>query len=149
MTQTEPTTYERSTVSYETARRLLEAAVGAAREAGMPVTIVVSDVAGEPIAIARTDGVGLLPMKVAADKAWGTPKCVEFARHAGGLGADVLMVSPPDWGRSGTPDTFARHFDEVSRHIPVMLVTGAFLPRGEAAALAVMRATLEQAPGAR
>src|SRR5207248_10614821 len=61
MTQTEPTTYERSTVSYETARRLLEAAVGAARDAGMPATIVVSDVAGEPIAIARTDGAGLLP----------------------------------------------------------------------------------------
>jgi uncharacterized protein GlcG (DUF336 family) len=70
MTLTEPTTYERSTVSYETARRLLEAAVGAAREAGMPATIVVSDVAGEPIAIARTDGAGLLTMKVAADKAW-------------------------------------------------------------------------------
>src|SRR5881275_2376484 len=70
MTQTEPTTYERSTVSYETARRLLEAAVGAAREAGIPATIVVSDVAGEPIAIARTDGAGLLSMKVASDKAW-------------------------------------------------------------------------------
>ena len=70
MTLTEPTTYERSTVSYETARRLLEAAVGAARKAGMPATIVVSDVAGEPIAIARTDGAGLLTMKVAADKAW-------------------------------------------------------------------------------
>jgi uncharacterized protein GlcG (DUF336 family) len=70
MTQTEPTTYERSTVSYETARRLLEAAVGTAREAGMPASIVVSDVAGEPIAIVRTDGAGLLPMKVAADKAW-------------------------------------------------------------------------------
>ena len=70
MTITEPTTYERSTVSYETARRLLEAAVGTAREAGIPATIVVSDVAGEPIAIARTDGAGLLTMNVAADKAF-------------------------------------------------------------------------------
>ncbi|WP_029117586.1 heme-binding protein [Mycobacterium sp. URHB0044] len=70
MTQTEPTTYERSTLSYETARRLLEAAVGTAGEAGMPAAIVVSDVAGEPIAMARTDGAGLLPLKVAADKAW-------------------------------------------------------------------------------
>jgi uncharacterized protein GlcG (DUF336 family) len=70
MTNTEPTTYVRSTVTYETARRLLEVAVGTAREAGMPATIVVSDVAGEPIAVARTDGAGLLTMKVAADKAW-------------------------------------------------------------------------------
>jgi glc operon protein GlcG len=70
MSDSEPTTYERSTVSYETARRLLEAAVGSAREAGMPAAIVVSDVAGEPIAIARTDGAGLLPLKVASDKAW-------------------------------------------------------------------------------
>jgi uncharacterized protein GlcG (DUF336 family) len=70
MTQTEPTTYERLTVTYETARRLLEAAVGSAREAGMPAAIVVSDVAGEPIATARTDGAGVLPMTVASDKAW-------------------------------------------------------------------------------
>ena len=70
MNQTDPTTYEQSTVSYETARRLLEVAVGTAGEAGVPATIVVSDVAGEPIAIARMDGAGLLSMKVAADKAW-------------------------------------------------------------------------------
>ncbi|MFF3380669.1 heme-binding protein [Streptomyces sp. NPDC002680] len=70
MSDSEPTTLERSTVSYETARRLIEAAVGSAREAGIPAAVVVSDVAGEPIAIARTDGAGLLPLKVASDKAW-------------------------------------------------------------------------------
>jgi 5-dehydro-4-deoxyglucarate dehydratase len=96
------------------------------------------------VVVEQTAGRALV---VAADKAWGTPKCVEFARHARALGADLLMVSPPDWGRSGTPETFARHFEEVGRHIPVMLVTGAFIPRGDATALAVMRAALERAPG--
>jgi uncharacterized protein GlcG (DUF336 family) len=70
MTTTQSTTYERPTVRYEVARRLLEVAVGAAREAGIPATVVVSDVAGEPIAIARTDSAGLLSMNVAADKAF-------------------------------------------------------------------------------
>ena len=96
------------------------------------------------VVVEQTAGRALV---VAADKAWGTVKCAEFARYARGLGADVLMVSPPDWGRSGTAETFARHFVEVSLHIPVMLVTGAFIPRGEAMALATLRTTLEQAPG--
>ena len=43
------------------------------------------------VVVEQTAGRALV---VAADKAWGTLKCVEFARYARGLGADVLMVSP-------------------------------------------------------
>jgi len=37
-------------------------------------------------------------MFVAADNIWWTGKEIEFARYAREVGADMLMVLPPDWG---------------------------------------------------
>src|SRR5688500_14752521 len=39
-------------------------------------------------------------MLVAADRYYGTSHAVEFAQYVRALGADVLMVMPPDWGQS-------------------------------------------------
>lgn len=66
---------------------------------------------------------------VASDKQWWTGKDVEFAKAAREVGADMLMVSPPDWGGSCTPETFRAHYAAIAEHIPVMLVTNVFQSR--------------------
>jgi len=78
-------------------------------------------------------------MVVAADKSWWTGKAVEFARYAREVGADVVMVSPPDWGDSCTPGTFREHYAAVAEHIPVMVVTNVFIPRGMSFALETLK----------
>ncbi|WP_405640969.1 heme-binding protein [Streptomyces uncialis] len=64
------TTYDRPTVSYATASRLVAAGVRAAEQLGVRASIVVVDTAGEPVATARTDSAGMLSLTVASDKAW-------------------------------------------------------------------------------
>ncbi|WP_329406896.1 heme-binding protein [Nocardia vinacea] len=141
MNDTEPTTYERSTVSYETARRLLEAAVGAAREAGMPATIVVGDVVGEPVAIARTDGAGLLSMTVAAAKAW-------TAANAGASTEQVHSFIASDPAALACMPTVPR-FSSVAGGLPITTgggrVIGAIGVSGGTSAqdVAVARAALD------
>ncbi|MDX9861740.1 MAG: dihydrodipicolinate synthase family protein [Rhodospirillales bacterium] len=85
-------------------------------------------------------------MVVAADRHFNTGQAVAFARFCREVGADVLMVMPPDWAASGTPETLAAHYKAVSAEIPVMLVTNVFIPRGEAFGLAVVERALEAAP---
>lgn len=60
---------------------------------------------------------------VAADRIWATPKELAFARFAREVGADVLMVLPPDWAQSCTRKTLVEHYSAVAREIPVMIVT--------------------------
>lgn len=62
-------------------------------------------------------------MVVAAERMWWTGKVVEFARYCKSIGADMLMVLPPDWSFSATHKTLAVHYETVSKEIPVMLVT--------------------------
>ena len=48
-------------------------------------------------------------MVVAADRMWWTGRTVEFAAYCRNVGADVLMVLPPDWCQSGTcPSCWSR-----------------------------------------
>ncbi|MCG2660492.1 MAG: dihydrodipicolinate synthase family protein [Kiritimatiellae bacterium] len=68
-------------------------------------------------------------MVVAADGMWWTGKEVEFAEYAREVGADLLMVLPPDWGFSCTPKTMADHYAAVAEHIPVMAVSGVWIDR--------------------
>lgn len=65
-------------------------------------------------------------MVVAADGRWPTAIEVEFAREARDVGADVLMVLPPNWGGSVTADSLVRHYRTVAVEMPVMIVTAAF-----------------------
>src|SRR5262249_15065755 len=62
-------------------------------------------------------------MVVAADRAWWTGKECDFADFALEIGADILMVLPPNWAGGPTHDTFVAHYRAVAQHIPVMLVT--------------------------
>jgi len=86
-------------------------------------------------------------MVVAADRQFATPAAVSFARFAREAGADVVMVLPPDWAQSTTPETLADHYAAVSRQAPVMVVTNLFASRGEAFGLKTIDLTLLKAPG--
>ncbi len=88
----------------------------------------------------QVKGRGLM---VAADRHFDTKQSVAFARYSAEAGADILMVLPPDWALSCTVETMARHYVEVAQHIPVMMVTNVFLPRGAAFGLNVVRRALE------
>lgn len=65
-------------------------------------------------------------MVVAADRSWWTGKEIEYAKYVRNVGADMLMVLPPNWARSCTMDTFVEHYAAVAEHIPVMVVTNVF-----------------------
>jgi len=86
-------------------------------------------------------------MVVAADRYYDTARAVAFARLLRGVGADLYMVMPPDWGHSVTPETLAAHYAAVARHIPVMMVTNIFVPRGIEFGLRALRRCLRQVPG--
>jgi dihydrodipicolinate synthase/N-acetylneuraminate lyase len=62
-------------------------------------------------------------MVVAADRIWWTGKTVEFAKYCREIGADMLMVLPPDWGGSCTVDTVVKHYQQPAQEIPTMVVT--------------------------
>ncbi len=83
---------------------------------------------------------------VAADRIWWTGKTVEFARYARDVGADVLMVLPPDWAGSCTADSFVAHYAAVAAEIPVMVVTNVF-SRSQAMGLEVLGRLRDETPG--
>jgi 4-hydroxy-tetrahydrodipicolinate synthase len=83
---------------------------------------------------------------VAADRIWWTGKTVDFARFAREVGADLLMVLPPDWAGSCTADSFVAHYAAAAAEIPVMVVTNAF-SRSQAMGLEVLRRLRDDVPG--
>jgi len=86
-------------------------------------------------------------MVVAADRAWATRKTVEFARHVREIGADMLMVLPPDWADSCTAETLAEHYATVAREIPMMIVTSIFAQRGTAFGLKTLEMVMQRTSG--
>lgn len=90
---------------------------------------------------------------IAADNIWATRKAVAYGKYCAEIGADFLMLLPPDWAGQTTPDTLVTHFNAVSEHIPTMLVTaffaqtGVFGPRTGAFNMDVIRALYERTPG--
>ena len=89
---------------------------------------------------------------IAADNGWATRKAVAYAEYCKQIGADLLMLLPPDWAASTTPDTLVDHFNAVGRHMPTMLVTAFFSQCGVGGARPasfqsdVIRALYERAP---
>ncbi len=76
---------------------------------------------------------------IAADRYYHTSQAVEFATFARETGADLLMVMPPDWGGSATPQSFAEHYRTVSQVMPVMIVSNVFIARGAKFGLDTLR----------
>lgn len=83
---------------------------------------------------------------VAADRIWWTGKTVEFARYARDVGADLLMVLPPDWAQSCTAGTLVDHYAAVAAEIPVMVVTNVF-SRSPSMGLEVLSRLRDGVPG--
>ena len=81
-------------------------------------------------------------MVVASDRHYNTSQAVAFAEYCRQIGVDVLMVMPPDWAGSCTPETLAAHYTAVAEHIPVMLVTNVFIARGDEFGLQTLERTL-------
>ena len=96
------------------------------------------------VTVEQTAGRALV---VAADRRHSTSRAVDFARYARGVGADVLMVLPPDWAASCTARTLVEHYGAVAREIPVMLVTNLFIPRGSDFGLETLRVLVEEVAG--
>lgn len=67
---------------------------------------------------------------IAADRYLDTTRAVEFAGMVRELGASTVMVMPPDWAGSCTPETLSEHYAAVAKVLPVTLVTNVFIPRG-------------------
>ncbi|MCE9592107.1 MAG: dihydrodipicolinate synthase family protein [Planctomycetes bacterium] len=84
---------------------------------------------------------------IAADRQWWTGKCVEWAKFCREIGADIVMVYPPDWVQSCTIETLADHYTAVSRELPVMLVTIALIKRDEEFRMELVRRLYENSPG--
>lgn len=84
---------------------------------------------------------------VAADRQWSTPQEIEFAQYCREVGADLLMVLPPNWGLSCTLSSFVNHYAAVAEHIPVMLVTNLFKKLPLAQALNVIERVRDQVSG--
>lgn len=83
---------------------------------------------------------------IAADRYYSTCQAVAFARYAAEVKADLLMVMPPDWAGSTTPESIARHYRAVSEIMPVMIVTNVFISRGLAFGLDTLRRVMDDAP---
>jgi len=84
---------------------------------------------------------------VAADRQWGTPQEAEFARFCREIGADLLMVLPPNWVNSCTSADLVDHYAEVAKHCPVMLVTNLFRDFPMAQSLNVIERVRDQVEG--
>jgi len=81
---------------------------------------------------------------VAADFRYSTSHAIDFGKACAEMGVDCLMVLPPDWAKSLTPESVADHYAAVGEHIPVMIVTNYLLPRGAPFALETVKATLRR-----
>ena len=84
---------------------------------------------------------------VAADRQWATPQEIEFAQYCRDLGADLLMVLPPNWSFSCTPASLVSHYATIAEHIPIMLVTNLFRNQPLAQSLNVIEMVRDQVAG--
>lgn len=136
-------------IDYDGLRSLIDFNIAAGSKAvvltaGDSHLIALSDAEIAEVTRATVEHVRGRALVVAADRYYHTRQAVEFAGLARDTGADIVMVLPPDWGASTTPDSLAEHYGAVAAVLPVMLVTGAFIPRGIAFGLQTLGAVLDR-----
>jgi dihydrodipicolinate synthase/N-acetylneuraminate lyase len=83
---------------------------------------------------------------VAATGMWSLPQTKEFAAYSAKVGADLLMVMPPDWESSCSVQNLVHHFASAGQHIPVMVADNFLLRRSEAFALQLIQKLYEEVP---
>jgi 4-hydroxy-tetrahydrodipicolinate synthase len=82
---------------------------------------------------------------VVAAGCWWTGEAVRFAEYCRSLGVDLFMPLPPNWAGSCTEQTLVDHFEQVSRVMPVMLVTA--IGPGVSVPLGAIRTLLQRNTG--
>lgn len=110
--------------------------------AGDSHLVAMSDQEIGQVARAVVECVNGRALTVVADRWYDTKQAVAFAGYAREIGADMVMVLPPDWGASSTPESLADHYAEVAKTMPVVLVTAVFGPRGIDFGLNTLKAVL-------
>lgn len=83
---------------------------------------------------------------IAAENMWWTGQTVEFAQHMREVGADLLMVHPPDWALSCTAETFVAHYAAAAEHMPIMILTASLVNQGIPKALEIIRRLRDEIP---
>lgn len=114
---------------------------------GNSLYTLLTDVEVEEVTKITVDHVRGRAMVVAADRTWATPKTLEFAQYAKDIGADALMVLPPNWANSCTSQTMVEHYVKVAEYIPIMVVTNVFATRGWPFAKEVFEHLIESTDG--
>ena len=136
-------------VDYDSLRRALDFNIEAGSKtmlltAGDSHYIVMSDEEITDVSKAVVEHTAGRAMVVTADRYYHTRQAVEFAKYAAAIGSDVHMVLPPDWAASCTAETLCDHYAAIAEHIPVMIVTGVFIPRGEEFGLKTLEKVLNR-----
>ncbi len=91
-----------------------------------------------------SEAVGKRATFLAAGDAWWTGKAREFIRYARGVGADAVLVSPPDRGM--TPASLVEYYQAVSVEHPVFILSARLSSVGVRGAVETVRRLLESAP---
>ena len=138
-------------VDYRGLRRLIDFNLGAGAKALMLtagdshyVALTEKEIAEvTKVTVQHTAGRALV---IAADRYYHTTQSVKFARYAKEVGADLLMVMPPDWGGSCTTRSMAEHYQPVAEVMPVMLVTNVFISRGQKFGLETLEIVRDTVP---
>ena len=86
-----PTSFERKSITLETAQSVIDAAAQKAREIGVPMAIAVVDPDGTLKAFSRMDGAALLAVRIAQQKAW---TAISFGLSTHGFW-DFVKDDPP------------------------------------------------------
>ncbi len=140
-------------IDFEALRRMLDFLIETSQVKAVVLTFgdslysILSDDEVAEVTRAVCRHVGKRAFVVAADRRWWTGKEVAFAQYCAEVGADMLMVLPPDWAASTTVDTIVAHYAAVADHIPVMLVTNYLGRRGTKFGLDLVRRLVEEVPG--
>ena len=118
-------------IDYDGARRIIDFTIDAGSRtviltAGDSLYTILTDQEVAEVTKVAAEHAGGRAMVVAADRSWWTGEEVQFARYCREVGADMLMVLPPDWAFSCSEDAFVRHYAAVAEEIPVMVVTNLF-----------------------
>jgi len=145
---------ENGDIDYEGVRRIIDYTVdeGGSKTviitAGDSLYTVLSDDEVAELAKVVVDHTAGRAMVVAAADFWSTRQTVEFARYAREIGADMVMVAPPDWSRSCTDDSIVEHYSQAAAcDIPIMVVTNFLQPRSESFRLHVIERLRDEVEG--
>jgi len=141
-------------IDYEGARRIIDYTVDEAGSKTIILTIgdslftILSDDDIAELTKAVVEHTAGRAMVVAAADFWSTRQTAQFARYARDIGADMLMVAPPDWALSCTPDTIVEHYSQSAAcGIPIMIVTNFLIPRPEPFRLHVIERLRDEVEG--